>query len=98
MQNIKVAVYEDHKSLRDSLGKLIELSPGFELTGAYPNANNILNDARENRPDVILMDINMPGTNGIEALQLVKKNYPEIIRSAFPGYPEDFYGLRKRLL
>ncbi len=77
-QKIKVALYEDNKNLRNSLVHLIESDLEFRLVSAYPNAINILDDIKEVQPDIILMDINMPGINGIEAVQLVKKNEPYI--------------------
>jgi DNA-binding NarL/FixJ family response regulator len=78
MEKIRVSLYEDNNSLRDSLGKLIAAYPDFALAGTYSNATEILNDVAHDRPDVILMDIDMPGISGIEALSLVKKNHPNI--------------------
>lgn len=75
---IRVSIYEDNNSLRDSLSKLITAFPGFELTGAFPNAINILEDIAASKPDVILMDIDMPCISGIEAVAKVHKRYPEI--------------------
>jgi DNA-binding NarL/FixJ family response regulator len=78
MEKIKVALYEDNNSLRDSLSRLIGAYPEFTLTGAYPNAVNILKEVEADAPDVILMDIDMPGVSGIDALAQVRKAYPGI--------------------
>ena len=78
MQKIKVSLYEDNNSLRDSLSKLITAFPEFALTGAYANATNILENIKSDPPDVILMDIDMPGISGIDAVELVKDKYPRI--------------------
>ena len=75
---IKVSIYEDNKSLRDSLTKLIETMPGFDLVNAYPNAINIIEDTNSNTPDIILMDIGMPGINGIEAVKLLRTKFPDV--------------------
>jgi DNA-binding NarL/FixJ family response regulator len=77
-RKIKVSVYEDNNSLRDSLSKLITAFPEFELTGAYPNALHILENIGEAKPDVILMDIDMPCISGIAAVAMVHKKYPDI--------------------
>ncbi len=77
-QKIKVALYDDNASLRDSLSKLLAVYPEFELTGAYPNATNILANIEAAQPDVIVMDIDMPGISGIDAVQMVHKKYPHI--------------------
>jgi DNA-binding NarL/FixJ family response regulator len=74
-KKIKVALYEDNNALRDSLSKLIGAFPDFTLCGAYPNALKIIENTKENSPDVILMDIDMPGMTGIEAVELVHKEF-----------------------
>jgi DNA-binding NarL/FixJ family response regulator len=75
---IRVALYEDNSYMRESLSKLLEVFPEFELTSAYANAMNILENVREHSPEVILMDIDMPGISGIEAVEKVHGEYPEI--------------------
>lgn len=77
-QRIRVALYEDNTAMRESLSKLIEVFPEFNLVGAFPNALNILSDIEAHIPDVIVMDIDMPGVSGIEAVQKVHQNHPEI--------------------
>ena len=76
--NIKVAIFEDNKSLRTGLYQLVDGSNGFECVGAYPDCSNILQHLDATKPDVLLMDIGMPGISGIEAVQIVKSKYPEI--------------------
>jgi len=75
---ISVAIFEDNKALRESMSALIDGSPGFQLVGAWTDASKAVLHVRESEPDVVLMDINMPGINGIEAVLLVKKEYPGV--------------------
>jgi two-component system, NarL family, response regulator LiaR len=75
---IKVAIYEDNTALLESLTFLIKGTRDFELCGAFSNANSIIDDCRQSLPEIILMDIDMPGTNGIEATVMLKESYPEI--------------------
>jgi DNA-binding NarL/FixJ family response regulator len=75
---ISVAIFEDNKALRESMGALINGSPGFQLVGAWADASKVVFHIRESQPDVILMDINMPGINGIEAVLLIKKEFPAV--------------------
>lgn len=53
-------------------------TPDFECVGAYPNCNNLLKNIAAAKPDVILMDIEMPGMNGIEAVAMIKEKFPGI--------------------
>jgi DNA-binding NarL/FixJ family response regulator len=76
--NIKVAIFEDNRSLRDSLFQLIDGSDGFRCVGAFPNCDRLLENIRESKPDVVLMDIEMPGLSGIEAIKILKENFGEV--------------------
>lgn len=75
---IKVAIYEDNDALRNSLTHLIKGSGLLTFVGAYPDCRNILENCETDKPEVILMDIDMPFITGIEATRLVKDKYPEI--------------------
>lgn len=75
---IKVAVYEDNPTLRTSLTHLLQSSEEFEFLGAYDSPVNILENCKKAEPDVILMDVDMPLMNGIEATRIVKDYYPNI--------------------
>ena len=75
---LKVSIYEDNIALMESLSFLIRGTEGFELCTASPSAVNILEHCKENPPDVILMDIDMPILTGIEATRLVKEDFPDI--------------------
>ncbi len=76
--SIKVAIFEDNRNLREGLFQLIEGSAGFCCVGAFANCDRLTHDIKESRPDVILMDIEMPGLSGIEAIKILKENFPEI--------------------
>jgi two-component system, NarL family, response regulator LiaR len=77
-QVIKIALYEDNVTLRSSLSHLLQSSEEFDFLGAFENPVNILKNCSENTPHVILMDIDMPVMNGIEAAAIVKTKFPEI--------------------
>ncbi|MBL7914676.1 MAG: response regulator transcription factor [Bacteroidia bacterium] len=75
---IRVTIFDDNKKLLDSLDILIDGSPGFQIAGTFPNISNLIADIEKSQPDVILMDIEMPGINGIEGVKIVKKHFPKI--------------------
>jgi DNA-binding NarL/FixJ family response regulator len=60
------------------LFQLINGSDGFACAGAFANCLNIVEDIEHSSPDVILMDIEMPGISGIEAVKLAKEKFPEV--------------------
>ena len=78
MNHIPVVIFEDNTSLRNGFEELIVLSKDFFVSGSYPNANNLLKKIHESLPHVILMDIQMPGMNGIEAVKILKNEMPEL--------------------
>ncbi|MBX2923965.1 MAG: response regulator transcription factor [Chitinophagaceae bacterium] len=75
---IKVAIFEDNKVLRESLAQLVNSREDMYCTGAFADANKILRSMQAADPDVVLMDINMPGTSGIEAVQIIKEKFPNV--------------------
>lgn len=76
--DIRVSVFDDNNALRDSLYYLISGTPGFAIAGVYPDCNQVLEHLHEDAADVILMDIDMPGLNGIDATALIKSHFPDI--------------------
>jgi DNA-binding NarL/FixJ family response regulator len=78
MSIIRVAIFEDNNPLREGLYQLIDSSDGYHCVGAFPDCNNLLINIRESKPDVVLMDIGMPGINGIEGVSILKDKYPEM--------------------
>jgi DNA-binding NarL/FixJ family response regulator len=78
MQKLKVAVFDDNKPRRELLQLLIDSSDEFVCTGAYEDCRDAVKKVSNFRPDVILMDIDMPYVNGIEGLKQIKQAFPDI--------------------
>lgn len=75
---IKVALFEDNPQLREGLSMLIGGTEGYQVLASFKDANNIIEDLRKNMPDIVLMDIDMPGISGIEAVKLIRANFPAV--------------------
>lgn len=73
---IKIAIFDDHKHRRDALKLMISLRKDMECTGDYENCSNLVPNLKNNVPDVVLMDINMPEVDGIEGVKLLQQHYP----------------------
>lgn len=75
---ISVLLYEDNVELRNSLSALIAFSEELELVAAYGNCVGVLNHIDEYKPDILLMDIDMPEVNGIAGLAMVRSAHPAL--------------------
>ena len=73
-----VVIYEDNTDLCEALVQLLNTSDNYSCAGAFPNCINVVKDIQSLKPQVILMDIDMPGRNGIEAVQLIRQFDAEV--------------------
>jgi len=74
---ITISIVEDNDQLRGTLARVIGRAEGFRCLGQYANAEEALKDLPNVRPGVVLMDINLPGMNGVECVRRLKQLVPE---------------------
>ena len=89
MGKIKVLIADDHSLFREGLRKLLESADGLEIVTEVGDGQGAINIARKEALDVILMDINMPGTDGILATQVIKREFPQVHIIALTIYEDE---------
>jgi DNA-binding NarL/FixJ family response regulator len=75
---IKVAIVEDDEQVRENLATLIRETDGFECVGTFPSGEDALDGMPRRAPDVVLMDVNLPGMSGVECVRLLKSQLPDL--------------------
>lgn len=78
MTPIYVSLIEDDADIRHGLQLLLKGTPGFSCVAAYGDCESALRDLAEDPPDVLLMDIQLPGMSGIEGVRRIKKFLPDL--------------------
>lgn len=76
---LRIAIFDDNKNIRESIAMLLSTQKDFVIAGLFSHVLDCLEDVKQCRPDVILMDIEMPGMTGIEAVKIIKKKLPEVL-------------------
>ncbi len=86
---IKIFVVDDHEIFRDGLRLLIESTDDMTLIGEAESGEGVLYKLADNPPDLILMDIHMPGENGIDVTRHIKQHYPNVIVLILTMFEDD---------
>lgn len=86
---IRVVIVDDHEIVREGLQTLLTEEPGFEVVGQAANANEALRVVGQTNPHVVLMDLLMPGNDGVEATRHIRERYPETQVVVLTSFGED---------
>ena len=78
MKKLRILLADDHKVVRDGLRLLIDGQRDMHVIGEAANGKEALQQARELRPDVVVMDLSMPELNGLQATERIKAGWPEV--------------------
>jgi DNA-binding NarL/FixJ family response regulator len=87
--DIRVLIADDQKVVREGLVSLIGLLPGITVVGAATDGDDAVHQALELEPDVILMDLNMPRCNGVEATERLRRLRPDVLVVVLTTYSDD---------
>ena len=94
MPKIRCLLVDDHTLFRQGVRRLLESESDFEVVGESPDGGDAADKARDLRPDVVLMDIGMPGLSSFEATRHIKKNRPETKVLFLTMYEDEDYLLQ----
>jgi NarL family two-component system response regulator LiaR len=86
---IRVMLVDDHAVVRSGLGAFLSVMPDFKLVGEAENGDEAVVRCGLLKPDVILMDLSMPGTDGVTATRLIHEKYPNVHVIALTSFQED---------
>ena len=89
LKKIRVMIVDDHAVVRSGLGAFLAVVPDLDLVGEAENGEQAVVRAKTLKPDVILMDLMMPGMDGVTATRLIKEHNPSIQIIALTSFQED---------
>jgi len=72
----RILIAEDHTILREGLRALLSLDPGLEVVGEVENGRDAVRAVEQLKPDLVLMDLSMPGTDGLTGIREINRRYP----------------------
>jgi DNA-binding NarL/FixJ family response regulator len=84
-----VCIVEDKPDLREAMNMMIQLTGAYVLGGSYANAEEAMKEIPGIQPDVVLMDINLPGASGIECVNALKSRFPSMLFLMCTAYEDD---------
>ena len=90
-ESIRVIIVDDHTVVRSGLGAVLDVSEGIELIGEAGDGEEAVRICESLQPDVILMDLQMPKMDGVEATRLIHEKWPQIHIIALTSYKEKEY-------
>ena len=94
--DIRVAIFEDNELFREAMQSILNGTPGYVCCGAFADGKQVKANVERSRPDVVLMDIEMPGISGLEATQAIRNQFPAVrvlIQTAFADNEKIFQAM-----
>lgn len=93
MTPIRILIADDHQIFREGLRLLLEAKPGFSVVGEAPDGLQALELAERLRPDVMIVDVSLPGLTGIEVVRLVHQRWPQTRTIVLSSHADESYVL-----
>ena len=91
---IRVAIADDHALVRRGFAELVREMPDLQVVGEAASGGDLLSMLREERVDVVVMDMNMPGPSGLDLVKSIRAEFPKLPLLVLSAHPEDQYAVR----
>jgi DNA-binding NarL/FixJ family response regulator len=89
IEKARVVVFEDNPHLRDSMSFLVNMSERYDCVCTFADTRDIVKKLERYEPELVIMDIEMPGMNGIDSTRLLKQHFPEIKVLVYTVFDDD---------
>ena len=89
-KRIRILLVDDHPMVREGMRRLLEGDGGFEVVAEVESVEDALGELERRKTDIVVMDIQLPGVNGVEGTRLLKVRYPEVKVVIVSAYGEDY--------
>jgi len=86
---LSIIIFDDNINVRESIGLLLSTTDNMQLVAAFDSCKNMLDDIESINPDIILMDIDMPGITGIDGVKLLRTKFPALPVLMLTGFEDD---------
>ncbi len=91
---LRILVADDHRVLREGLKRIIEQTRDMQVVAEASDGSEVLSQLSKERVDIVLLDISMPGPNGLDTLKQIKAKHPKLPVLMLSQHPEDQYAVR----
>src|SRR6185295_9394267 len=88
-KTLRIIIFDDNRNVRESVALLLSTTENMQLTAAFESCKNMLQQIELNKPDVVLMDIDMPSMNGIDAVKQLRTKFPLLPVLMLTGFEDD---------
>jgi DNA-binding NarL/FixJ family response regulator len=88
---VRVVLADDHATVRHGLKLMIDAEPDMTVVGEANDGNEVLREVADLKPDVVVMDISMPGMNGLAATRVLKQTHPQVVIVTLTRHADEAY-------
>jgi DNA-binding NarL/FixJ family response regulator len=97
-ESIRILCVDDHPVMRDGIAYALQTQPDMQLVGEAANGEDAVKLFRQLRPDITLMDLQLPGMNGIKTIEVIRESFPKASEKAIHTFPISSSAIAPRVL